>query len=89
VDGKHRIAEVKKGVRGKAIPMADLSNRVNLLERRVKQLTAKLSQAGSITIPIATLAPEPYELIQTIPVVVQPMDDEYLASFIERECLGM
>jgi hypothetical protein len=66
-----------------AIPLPDLSYRVRLLERRVKQITTKLSQAASITIPIATLAPEPYDLIRTIPVVVQPVDDEYVASFVD------
>ena len=34
-------------------------------------------------IPIATLAPEPYELVRAIPVVVQPAGGEFIAAFFD------
>ena len=34
-------------------------------------------------VPIQTLAPEPFELLKEIKVVVRPSDDEYIASFVD------
>lgn len=32
---------------------------------------------------ITTLAPEPFDVIKEIPVVIQPSDDEFLATFFD------
>src|SRR5207302_1927788 len=52
----------------------------------MKELKGKdrpLLMPASITVPITTLAPEPFKLLQTIYVVVQPSGDEYVASFFD------
>ncbi len=43
----------------------------------------ELSKSGSFIVPISTLAPEPYDLLKEIRVVVQPSDEEFLASFFD------
>lgn len=42
----------------------------------------------SMIVPITTLEPEPFDLLQHIPVVVQPTDDGYLATFFDAD-IGM
>jgi hypothetical protein len=37
----------------------------------------------TILVPITTLAPEPYQLLKEIPVVVQPVGDEFVATFFD------
>src|SRR5687767_3158681 len=37
----------------------------------------------SIIVPITTLAPEPYELLRDIPVVVQADGDSFVATFYD------
>ena len=37
----------------------------------------------SILVPITTFSPEPFEVINEILVVVQPTDDDYMASFFD------
>ncbi len=39
--------------------------------------------AVAINVPITTLAPDPFELTRDIPVVVQPADDGYIATFYD------
>jgi hypothetical protein len=36
-----------------------------------------------IIVPLTTLAPEPYELIKPIHIVVQPVEDEFVATFFD------
>ncbi|HEV7279018.1 MAG TPA: hypothetical protein VGN57_02295 [Pirellulaceae bacterium] len=38
---------------------------------------------GAKAVPIATLAPEPYELSRRLAFVLESSDDEYTASFVE------
>lgn len=38
---------------------------------------------GAKTVPIATLAPEPYELARPLAFVIEPTGDEYTASLVE------
>src|ERR1700683_3622598 len=49
----------------------------------MKTKTAKRKAAGCIVVPIATFAPEPFEILKEIPVVVQPADDEFSATFFD------
>ena len=56
-----------------------LQERINLLESKVNEL----SKPGSFLVPITTLAPEPYDLLKEIKVVVQSSDEEFLASFFD------
>ena len=44
---------------------------------------AKLEERAPLYVPIQSLAPEPYEVIKPIEVVVQFTDGEYLASFFD------
>jgi hypothetical protein len=37
----------------------------------------------SVVVPVATLEPEPFDLLRNIPVVVQPTADGYLATFFD------
>jgi hypothetical protein len=37
----------------------------------------------SVVVPITTLEPEPFDLLHSIPVVVQPTNDGYLATFFD------
>jgi predicted DNA-binding antitoxin AbrB/MazE fold protein len=37
----------------------------------------------SVVVPITTLEPEPFDLLRSIPVVVQPTADGYLATFFD------
>jgi hypothetical protein len=46
------------------------------------------SMGGSVVVPITTLEPEPFDLARDIPVVVQPTDDGFLATFFDAN-IGM
>ncbi len=59
--------------------LSDVQDRIGLLEQKI----GELSKAGAFIVPITTLAPEPYDLIKEINVVLQPSDDEYVASFFD------
>lgn len=59
------------------------TNVLQRLTQEVGDLKKRLKQSGSITVPITSLAPEPFELRQTIQVVVQPCEDEFVASFFD------
>jgi len=50
----------------------------------IREIKAELTRrVETIVIPIATLAPEPYELVRAIPVVVQPAGGEFIATFFD------
>jgi hypothetical protein len=38
---------------------------------------------GSFIVPITSLAPEPFDVLKDIKAVVQPCDDEFMASFFD------
>ncbi len=59
--------------------IGDLTRRLRALETRVSEL----SEGGAMIVPITTLAPEPYDLLREIKVVVQPASDEFLATFFD------
>jgi hypothetical protein len=42
-----------------------------------------LARTTSIVVPITTLAPEPFELLREISVVVQPVEHGYTATFFD------
>ncbi len=70
----------KLTVRFKAVaPLEMVRNEFSVVYDRL----ARLEEGASIRVPIQSLAPEPYELIKPIEVVVQFMDDEYTASFFD------
>ena len=56
-----------------------VSREILLLKRRVTQLEAQTS----CIVPIMSLHPEPYKIIQTINAVVRLVDDEYTATFFD------
>ena len=63
---------------------ADL--RVSVLEKVVLELrhfVAELASRQTITVPVISLAPEPFTLRQPIFVVVQPEGEEFSATFFD------
>ena len=57
--------------------------RVEQSQRELKATVAQLRESRSAIVPILTFAPEPYELLREIRVVVQSCAEEYLASFFD------
>lgn len=56
------------------------------LEKELESLKKKLQrleQGQCLIVPITTFAPEPFDLLQEIKVVVRPSDEEFLASFFD------
>ncbi|MBI3852395.1 MAG: hypothetical protein HY298_19235 [Verrucomicrobia bacterium] len=63
-----------------------LAARIEALERDVEALRKRLDQVGSsrsIIAPIETFAPEPYEATKPFHVVVEPVDDEFIATLFD------
>jgi predicted DNA-binding antitoxin AbrB/MazE fold protein len=48
-----------------------------------KNLVGTPGDVPSVVVPISTLDPEPFDLLRTIPVVVQPTVAGYLATFFD------
>lgn len=44
---------------------------------------ARLEPRLAITVPVITLAPAPFKLLQEIPVVLQPSGDDWIATFFD------
>ena len=44
---------------------------------------AKLEERAPLYVPIQSLAPEPYEIVKPMEVVVQFVEGEYVASFLD------
>jgi hypothetical protein len=64
----------------KAMPKNhELQERIGLLEMKINEL----SKNGSFVVPITTLAPDPFDLLKEIKVIVQPSGDEFVASFFD------
>jgi hypothetical protein len=68
-----------------------LADRVDGLEAKMSETVSRLEQAEAvlaarhpaISVPITTLAPEPFELIAPIVAVVQESEGSYIASFLD------
>ena len=58
--------------------LVELKARVDTLERKLAELPK-----SSIIVPISTFAPEPFDLLKEIKVVVRSCDDEFLATFFD------
>jgi predicted DNA-binding antitoxin AbrB/MazE fold protein len=48
-----------------------------------ENLIGKPGDVPSVVVPVTTLEPEPFDLLRSIPVVVQPTADGYLATFYD------
>src|SRR5258708_37245256 len=57
--------------------------RIQKLERDVEELKKQITQRQFVAVSVASLDPEPFELIKAMPVVVQPSEDEYIATFFD------
>jgi len=60
--------------------------RIQSLEKEILLLRDRLTMMEEIfpvEVPIETLAPDPYEVIRSFHVVVQPFAEEYLARFFD------
>lgn len=53
--------------------------------KRIRALEKKIAGLRRLpfVVPITTLAPEPYEILQEIKAVVEPADDEFIATFFD------
>jgi predicted RNase H-like HicB family nuclease len=61
---------------------AKYAARLHDLERTVSSLKTQVAKRASIAV-ISTFAPEPFGVRKQIPVVIQPFDDEFIASFFD------
>ena len=59
--------------------LSDLASRMAAVEARVP----KPEMQCPVIVPVETFVPEPYELLRPFHVVVQPYEDEYLATFFD------
>ncbi len=60
--------------------------RIEALERKIillEEWCGRLEQVRPLLAPIASLAPEPYEVIKPLYVVVRAEEDQYIASFFD------
>ncbi len=60
--------------------------RLQSLEKQVEVLSVQVAHLGGarpLIIPITTLAPEPYELVHDIPVVLQSVGDGFTATYFD------
>jgi predicted DNA-binding antitoxin AbrB/MazE fold protein len=77
--GEHQQVQItvepQVAVGGKRAPDSD--------EMPWKDLVGKSGGVPSVVVPISTLEPEPFDLLRSIPVVVQPTADGYLATFFD------
>lgn len=55
-------------------------SRLDRLEEAVRVLS---SRTETVTVSISTFAPEPYEVLRPIPVLIRPDGEEFIASFVE------
>ena len=80
------LAEAVSKLLGRVDESWEALSLVSKLTARVDALEAKLAEvptSGSIIVPISTFAPEPFDLLAEIKVVVRPCDDEFIASFVD------
>lgn len=60
--------------------------RLDKLDDRVADLSERLSKlegASTLRVAITSFAPEPYSLVRPIEVLIEPVDDSYVASFFD------
>jgi predicted RNase H-like HicB family nuclease len=74
------------------IKTSTLENRVELVEKELKGLSARMTRIEalcqearrmSVSVPISTFAPEPFEIIRDFSVVVQPEEDGFVATLFD------
>lgn len=61
--------------------ISELETRLRRLERRVDQLVGR--GTASLIVSITTVAPEPYEILRPIHVVIHASEEDYVASFFD------
>ncbi len=52
-------------------------------ELREKEASPRPSRITSLTVPVTTLHPAPFELLGEIPIVLQPSGDDWIATFFD------
>jgi predicted RNase H-like HicB family nuclease len=60
--------------------------KIKAFEREIAILQSRISTVESqqpVVIPIATLSPEPFDVIKPFQVVIRPFQGEYIASFFD------
>src|SRR5205809_4090094 len=79
-DALHRAM---KGIAEQVAARASSLTRVTAIERDLESLRQQiecLRCTNSVFLQLSTLAPDQLEVIKNIPVVLQPVDDEFLAT---------
>ena len=51
--------------------------------RRFGTARSLATETSPLTVPVTTLAPEPFELLREMPVVVQSVGDDFVARFFD------
>jgi len=64
----------------KSMEQTEQALRLNRLEEAVRELSERID---AITVQISTFAPEPHEVIRSIPILIRPAGDDFVASFVE------
>ncbi|MBM4037975.1 MAG: hypothetical protein FJ290_05625 [Planctomycetes bacterium] len=62
------------------------STRLDMLEQEMQSLKGRVAQlevSAPVIVPVETLAPEPYELLKPFHAVIEPCEDECLATFYD------
>jgi hypothetical protein len=49
----------------------------------VADLEEKVRDLGAITVPVSTLAPEPYEVLRQFEIIVRPEEDSFVATLFD------
>ena len=81
-EGNVMSAVVPASVSPWGVPVAQ--NLCEALREEIRELKATLAQIiQTAVIPITTMAPEPYKILQSIPAVVVPAADGFNATFFD------
>jgi predicted RNase H-like HicB family nuclease len=62
--------------------------RLDILEKEVfllRDRVERLERSQPIEVPVQSFAPDPYEVIKPLHVMVQRVEDDYIASFFDAE----
>jgi predicted DNA-binding antitoxin AbrB/MazE fold protein len=78
--GEHQQVQIILGPPAAETERQKASNRD---ETQWAKMVGEPGHSPSVVVPITAFEPEPFELIRSIPVVVQQTDDGYLATFFD------
>ena len=83
---KQRLGQVFAEYSRHLAEMVERRWQLTLIDKLLSDLrvrVARLEERQSIVVPIETLDPEPFELMRSFSVVVEPIDSEFTATFYD------